>query len=228
MKVNGTVLPKRFTRVFKKPTKITIQTRDSGIGVITDFAVANPAAGAEWTFTVPVGTWSVVEIFTTLTTDATVSSRFAGISITNSLLAILFKAWVNVVQAASIVGLYNFAPGLPSTNASIGAALRVTFPIPTPTIVKGGDVISSASLFGGAADQYTATSIRLQRIGSAAFVQLGHDQASASQSDDGLQLTGFNTANNFPPFSIWWQGELWYSTSVDNTVFVIEINEATS
>ena len=66
------------------------------------------------------------------------------------------------------------------------------------------------------------------QIRSANTVQIGHDYNEASDTDDGLQLTQANTSTNFPPFTIEWQGELWYSTNVDNIKFVIVADGATA
>lgn len=67
------------------------------------------------------------------------------------------------------------------------------------------------------------TWISIQVIG-AAIVQIGHDQTEASAGNGGLLLGSANTGGTVSqPFGTWWQGELWYSATVDNTLFNLVI-----
>lgn len=62
------------------------------------------------------------------------------------------------------------------------------------------------------------TRIEIQITG-AAVIQIGKDQSEAV-ANNGIQL---NSANTATPYGTWWQGELWYSSSVDQAQFVIVI-----
>lgn len=66
----------------------------------------------------------------------------------------------------------------------------------------------------------------LVQVRNANIVQIGHDASEASNANDGLQLTQANTSTNFPGFKTEWEGELWYTSSVDNTLFsIVVVNE---
>jgi hypothetical protein len=55
-----------------------------GIGVVRNFAGANPAAGVATSDTVPAGVrWRLISVTVTLVTDATVDDRYVKITITN-------------------------------------------------------------------------------------------------------------------------------------------------
>lgn len=72
------------------------------------------------------------------------------------------------------------------------------------------------------------TRVTIQVRTAAVFVQIGHNETEASGANDGLQLTQANTSTNFPGKTMNWQGELWYTASVDNTPFSVIFDDATS
>lgn len=53
-----------------------------------------------------------------------------------------------------------------------------------------------------------------------ATITIAHEQGESQNPNDGLQLT---QASTNPPYDFWWKGELWYSSTVASTAFVIII-----
>lgn len=57
------------------------------------------------------------------------------------------------------------------------------------------------------------TRLSFQVRGGATIV-IAREQGEAGNPNDGMQLT---QANTNPPYDCWWKGELWYSSTVDNS-----------
>lgn len=70
------------------------------------------------------------------------------------------------------------------------------------------------------------TIIRIQ-VRNVNIVQIGHDATEALNANDGIQLTQANTSTNYPGVKLQWEGELWYSASVDNTKFSLVVENET-
>jgi hypothetical protein len=66
------------------------------------------------------------------------------------------------------------------------------------------------------------TRISVQVIGAHTVI-LSREQGEANAANDGIQLTQGSTANPSQPYETWWQGELWYRTSIANGQFVMLI-----
>lgn len=64
----------------------------------------------------------------------------------------------------------------------------------------------------------------LIQVKGAATLTIGHDQSEATGGGGGQELTAANTGGTTSqPFGTWWQGEFWYSTTVDNTQFAVTV-----
>jgi hypothetical protein len=135
--------------------RILYPTEGPGLG--QELTVGNPAAGADWLYTVPAGTrlrissWSAV-----LTTSATVSNRFVQALIKTSAGAIGWQAISSQAIAASTTAQVSAAPG---QYTATGILLSVTAPLPSPCILLAQEQIGTLTQNLQAADQWS--SIRL-------------------------------------------------------------------
>lgn len=119
--------------------------------VSTIYTMPAPAAGADFTITVPAGKlWDVVVIYATLTTAVAVASREADITFGdgNALFASVGPA---AVQAASLADRYLWAVGL--TNEVAGSSQSQA--IPSLRLLPGW-TIASVTANIQAADQWSA------------------------------------------------------------------------
>lgn len=114
--------------------------------------VANPAAGAEWTYTVGAGlSYQLETVRFQLVTSATVATRSARIRITDGTNE-LFKSDVNATQAASLTQQYYGGAGLAPFTASPTVFM---VQIPVGMVLGGGWTVGSNSLNLQVADQYS-------------------------------------------------------------------------
>ena len=102
--------------------------------------IANPAAGADWSYTVPAGyslQWESLRL--TLTTDATVANRMVRIKITRGS-TIIGSFMASAVTAANIILTITFEKGIPVNTVSTTSTLGV---MPTLPPLLPGDVIAT-------------------------------------------------------------------------------------
>lgn len=112
----------------------------------------NPAAGADWTFTIPAGTRKrVVSVSALLTTAVAVANRFASIIIDDGV-NIVAQIPSGFAQAASLANQYTFAD---STTGTASASNVSIASLPSNLILPAGFRVRS--LTGGiqAADQWS-------------------------------------------------------------------------
>jgi len=99
---------------------------------------ANPAAGADFTVTVPAGKfWRVLSVSAQLVTDATVAARGPKLALDDG--TTIFYECVNsgTGQAASSTCQYSFAPGCSMETASPASGVFKNFPIPECILMAG-------------------------------------------------------------------------------------------
>lgn len=122
-------------------------------GANTLVTVAVPAAGAEWSVTIPANQkWEIRSIFFIFTASAVVASRRPGVEIkfpTNVYFSIPTVADVIISQAYT----FNFYKGAISINDATG--FRQTAPLPEKIIVGASIVINSLTTNIQAGDQYS-------------------------------------------------------------------------
>lgn len=95
--------------------------------------VAAPAAGADWTVTVPAGEyWVVIAANAQLVTDANVAARGPKLAFDAGAAADTFYETGNsgTGQAASTTKQYSFGPGCAMETASPASGVFSTFPLP--------------------------------------------------------------------------------------------------
>jgi len=119
--------------------------------------IANPAAGAEFSITIPAGEyWKINQIYATLTTDATVASRrpvLALRDIAGTQTRIPSAADITAGQAAKL----HWFKGAGVINDATG--LYQSMPFPMELLLSPGYIILSATANIQAADQWSAISI---------------------------------------------------------------------
>lgn len=124
-----------------------------GPGCTVAFAVGNPAAGADWAFTLS-GQYrmQVNYVCATLTTSAAVATRTAALKISNgaTTLAIVDSP---TTQAASLANTYSGVFG--GFSGGTGGT-HLYWPLSTPTIIGGGYTIGTTTSNIQAADQWSA------------------------------------------------------------------------
>ena len=123
-----------------------------GAGTIRVIPGTFPGAGSEIQETVPAQRrWALLSFRTTLTTNATVANRIAGITLDDG--ANIFYAIHNQgAQAAGAVVTYNFALGV---QPYIDGANNNQLPLPVTAPIKTGYHIRTNSVNLQAGDQYS-------------------------------------------------------------------------
>jgi hypothetical protein len=128
-------------------------------GELLTLSSADPAAGAEISYTLPAGfRYQILSVQATLVTDATVANRFPALTINdgaNDVAAYM----AGTAQTATQTVAYQFAPGLNSYQAS----LRTHAPIAADMILKGGNIIKTVTTGIVAGDNWGIARIRVMR-----------------------------------------------------------------
>ena len=138
----------------------TIEPACGGQGNITDATGADPAAGVEWSITVPFGArWRLISVHASLVTDATVANRFAMINVANTGGLRIFRANSNTAHTASINGLYSFSAAPRTVD---GANNTFNIGLPPDLWLLSGDVISSIVQNLQAGDNWGAPVARVE------------------------------------------------------------------
>ena len=126
----------------------------SNLGANSLLTVTVPAAGAEWTTTVPANQrWEIRSIIFTFTASSTIASRRPGIQIklpTNVFWSIPAPADILLSQVSTI----NFYKGAIDINDQTG--FRQTAPLPDKIVLGPTTVINSLTTNIQAGDQYSA------------------------------------------------------------------------
>jgi hypothetical protein len=118
--------------------------------------VANPAAGAEWLYTVPAGVTAILNsVHFIFTTSAAVADRLPHLVIDDGTNTLTQKTHYTV-QAAGQAGEYNFAHFGGDDAAPVG---YVVFPSVPPTPVKAGYRIGTVTTAIDVLDQYSAITL---------------------------------------------------------------------
>lgn len=90
--------------------------------------VANPAAGADWVWTVPSSTaWQIQSIRAQLVTSAAVANRTPVLRVTDTAGNIVLDAPATAAQAASATVVYEWVAGVPD-QALTGGDLQLELP----------------------------------------------------------------------------------------------------
>lgn len=121
-------------------------------GALTVITVANPSAGADWTYTVPAGhRLRVLSIYFELASDANTGARTPTPYITDGTDA-LYRGKCATASTASSTSQIVWAPNLEYTAGTINA-IPAQAELPNPCILTEGWTIGSKSYNIQAADQ---------------------------------------------------------------------------
>lgn len=146
--------------------------------ILRTIKVANPAAGADFVFTVEGGRiWQPVAVRALLTTSAAVANRVVNLNVTdgNDTLATLPNQGP---QVASQVDAYTWADGYDLAGGSIAAVGSVATGLP-PLALPAGYTLRGSTLALDVADQWSACTLFV--IETAAQPQGVHEMQDAGR-----------------------------------------------
>ncbi len=124
-----------------------------GPGILRSVLGTAPAAGADWTQTVPTSArWRVRGFTASLTTSAVAGTRQPQIQVTDGV-NVLFTIDAANTLAASLTAAFSWVPGYPNTPLAV--ATRTTF-IPLDLTLFAGWIIRASTVNIQAGDQWTA------------------------------------------------------------------------
>lgn len=148
----GSVYVARYAR-FLQPQVYALEP----YAAIKTVAVANPAAGADWSVQVPAGvTWEVQAVYGQLATSAVVANRFPVLVITDAASNPLVNANPGGGgQTATQTHKYTWAIDAASNQ---NTSANPSTPIPD-VVLPAGATIASSTLNLDAADQWSAVSL---------------------------------------------------------------------
>lgn len=116
------------------------------------------------TFTVPEAReWEVMAIHVNMSTSATVGTRQLSVVFLDADGQVVAEQVCGVTQAASLLYLYNFAPGMPDLTA-VRYSINVTTPLP-PMVLPAGwkvKVFDKAAIDAAADDMKVYLTVRVR------------------------------------------------------------------
>ena len=128
------------------------------------FAVTQPAAGADFSQTVPAGLqWRIRAVFVKIVTSATVASRQLTLQFKDDQGNLLFQCPASTTQAASLTGLYSFFPTAPW---NVVGTTNFVAPIPPDLTLADSFVIASSTASIQTGDQLQNIVILLEEAPS--------------------------------------------------------------
>lgn len=137
------------------PAGVAISDRGLvGTPVRKTVLVANPAAGADWTVTVPAGEfWDVQSLTATLTTSAVVGNRAPRLEVSDGVNRIN-EIQPSTIEAASLAVRWGMSGGGSTGSNSNGAGIG-GWSGPSPFLLNPGYIISTSTVNLDVADQWS-------------------------------------------------------------------------
>lgn len=128
---------------------------------IRSIQVAQPAAGAEWSVTVPAGqVWRLLMAFSQFTASGTVANRFPGqLKITDGV-NILGQICHSVSVAAGGIVFVTLARGIPIAPANNNS--NILLALPDAVVLPPGSIISTTTNGIQTGDQYSIISLLVE------------------------------------------------------------------
>ena len=131
----------------------TFKNAQEGIGYLRNFVAGNPAAGADFIITIPVGVyWTVLSVCATLTTAVAAANRQPNL-IGDDGANILWQVPDTFQQTASSAFPWSWFSGAASEVSANSAIMHV---LPNPAVMQFNYRIRSNTLALQAADQWSA------------------------------------------------------------------------
>jgi hypothetical protein len=174
----------------------------------------NPAAGSEFTWTVPVGhTWTLESVIARLTTSAAVANRIPRLSVTN--VFEYMRATQGLVQTASQVATYYWFAGGAVVNNGATPLIVSNAPLQAGLVMPAGDILASITAGLDAADQWdNVVFAYFDQLESSASYWLGSEKSEV-QTGACLEYSGQDQVE-----FIGYKGPVWLSvptTRADGT-----------
>lgn len=136
----------------------------TGAGQTAASTVANPAAGADWTYTVPAGLQqTLISVRAVLTTSAAVANRFPVLRITSPTGQILADVSALAAETASSTVTYVWMAGAPANNVNNVQQMS----LPSGLRLLGSSTIQTITSGIQAGDQWSAISVTYTQFISA-------------------------------------------------------------
>jgi len=138
-----------------------VESPKDGRGQMRSIVVPNPAAGADWTQTVPAGTeWIIRSVTGILTNAVAVANRVATLEARDGAGVVLFQADINQTLVAGNVYNLSWFPG-----ALVAAAANVdNGGMPQECRLPAGFVIRTVTAGLQAADQWSAIALLVEQF----------------------------------------------------------------
>jgi len=131
-----------------------------GPGLINSVQIGNPAAGVDWTYTVPAGIRAWIHNVSALfTTAVAVANRIPGYRIKDSGGNQLYIMSASAAQAASLVFNYE---GVEDSVLAIDAGTHALVALPAEVYLSAGYVFTSITGAIQAADQWSGINLNLE------------------------------------------------------------------
>jgi len=106
----------------------TPQPPNATLGITRSVTITNPAAGANWSITVPAGaSWTLTSARATLATSATAANRIPDLQIKDGSGNIVLDALAGVAQTATLTDVWSWSVGA-VTSTVLGATNSVGLP----------------------------------------------------------------------------------------------------
>jgi hypothetical protein len=124
--------------------------------------IASPAAGADWSVTVPgESTWALASVSATLVTSAVAGARAPIFTVTDGS-SVLWRVAPGTTQATALTVTYSWLPemGAPDTTIT-GGQLQVALP---PTYLQPGNVFRVATALLDVGDQWSAIVVQAYEV----------------------------------------------------------------
>jgi hypothetical protein len=132
-----------------------------GRGRMRSIAIANPAAGADWTETVPAGVaWILRAATATLTTAVAVATRQVDLQVTDATPNLLLSSPGGTSEAASLADAYSWFNG----GGSASVALSVTGGLPAEFRCPAGWIIKATTANIQAGDQWSKVVLTVEEF----------------------------------------------------------------
>ena len=129
--------------------------------ILTTVTVSNPAAGADWSYTVPTGGGRTLEsVSYVFLNDAQAGNRLGRVRVRRGGVAI-YQAAASAVTVANGTGTYSFAKGLVANTVTSTSPLNPLFKAPP---LLAGDVIDSNCLNIQTGDQFSAILLQFSGV----------------------------------------------------------------
>lgn len=125
-------------------------------------AVTTPAAGAEWSVTLPGHqAWAVRSVIATLVTSAAVATRRPSLVIDDQTTTFM-RLQSGITSGATLTTVWSWVEGYDLETGAAGTA--VTDPFPSGLVLPAGHRLRSVTAAIDAADQWSAISVWGRRI----------------------------------------------------------------